>query len=151
MPSSKPSRFTNADAARKYLETIFWPDREICAHCGVIGKATLLKGKSTRPGVYWCNACEKPFTVTVGTIFENSKVPLNSWLYLNHLLCDGTKRLSVQRLASMLGVTYKTAWFMVRHIRDAMASTAPGHHLSAQTKDGLDGSARGVVSETASK
>ena len=60
MRTSRPSRFTSADSARKYLETIFWPDREVCPHCGVVGKATLLKGKSTRPGVYWCNACEKP-------------------------------------------------------------------------------------------
>ena len=122
MPTGKPARFANADAARKYLETIYWADRAICAHCGVAGKATRLKGKSTRPGVYWCNACEKPFTVTVGTIFENSKVPLNSWLYLNHLLCSSNKRIPVRRLARMLGVTYKTAWFMTRHIRDAMSS-----------------------------
>ena len=122
MPTRKPARFANADAARKYLEAIYWADHAICAHCGVIGKATRLKGKSTRPGVYWCNACEKPFTVTVGTIFENSKVPLNSWLYLNHLLCSSNKRIPVRRLARMLGVTYKTAWFMTRHIRDAMSS-----------------------------
>jgi transposase-like protein len=127
MPTRMPSRFANADAARKYLETMYWPDGAICAHCGVIGKATLLKGKSTRPGVYWCNACEKPFTVTVGTIFEHSKVPLNNWLYLNHLICCSEKHISVHRLARMLGVTYKTAWFMARHVRDAMASPAAGH------------------------
>ena len=122
----RTTRFTDADAARTYLETIFWPDGPICAHCGVVGKATLLKGDSTRPGVYWCKACDKPFTVTVGTIFEHSKVPLNNWLYLNHLLCRSTTRISVHRLARMVGVTYKTAWFMTRHIRDAMASTAAG-------------------------
>jgi transposase-like protein len=146
-----PSRFTSADAARKYLETIFWPDRAICAHCGVIGKATLLKGKSTRPGVYWCNACDKPFTVTVGTIFENSKVPLNSWLYLNHLLCNSKKRISVHRLARMLGVTYKTTWFMVRHIRDAMDAPAPGQSWAAQAKGRSGSSAPGVISDTAPK
>lgn len=135
MPTRRTSRFTDADAARKYLETIFWPDGAICAHCGVIGKATRLKGDSTRPGVYWCNACEKPFTVTVGTIFESSKVPLQSWLYLNHLLCSSKKRISVRRLANILGVTYKTAWFMARHVRDAMASTAPAHTAAGQRKD----------------
>lgn len=124
MPIRANSRFSNPDAARKYLERIFWPEGAVCAHCGVMGQATLLKGKSTRPGVYWCNACGKPFTVTVGTVFENSKVPLNSWLYLNHLLCSTMKRVSVLRSAQMLGVTYKTAWFMTRHIRGAMASTA---------------------------
>ena len=125
MPNRMPARFTNADAARKYLETIFWPDSAICPHCGVTGKATLLKGESTRPGVYWCNACEKPFTVTVGTIFEGSKVPLNSWLYVNHLLCSSQKRVSVHQVARMLGVSYKTAWFMTRRIRDAMDSPLP--------------------------
>jgi transposase-like protein len=125
MPTRRTSRFTDAETARKYLETIFWPDGAICAHCGVMGKATLLKGKSTRPGVYWCNACKRPFTVTVGTIFERSKVPLNSWLYVNHLLCNSRKRVSVRRLARILGVTYKTAWFMARHIRDVMASPVP--------------------------
>ena len=122
-----PARFTSADAARAYLETLSWPDLAICAHCGIAGKATRLKGKSTRPGVHWCNACEKPFTVTVGTVFESSKVPLNSWLYLIHLLCGSKKRISVHRLARMLGVTYKTAWFMARCIRDAMAPPFPGH------------------------
>jgi transposase-like protein len=151
MPTRMPSRFTSADAARKYLETIFWRDRAICAHCRVIGKATLLKGKSTRPGVYWCNACDKPFSVTVGTVFENSKVPLNSWLYLNHLLCNSNKRVSVHRLARMLGVTYKTAWFMVRHIRDAMDAPAPGHPRAAQAKDSSGTSAQGVIPDTASK
>ena len=135
MPIRRTSRFTDADTARKYLETIFWPNGAICAHCGVIGKATLLKGDSTRPGVYWCNACEKPFTVTVGTIFESSKVPLNNWLYLNHLLCSSKKRVSVHRLARTLGVTYKTAWFMARHVRDAMASTAPAHTAARQRED----------------
>ncbi|HEY2007610.1 MAG TPA: IS1595 family transposase [Rhizomicrobium sp.] len=125
MPTRRTSRFTDAEAARKYLETIFWPDGAICAHCGAVGKATLLKGKSTRAGVYWCNACKKPFTVTVGTIFESSKVPLNSWLYVNHLLCNSRKRISVRRLARIAGVTYKTAWFMAHHIRDVMASSVP--------------------------
>jgi transposase-like protein len=147
MPARKPARFTNADAARKYLETIYWPDGAVCARCGVIGKATRLKGKSTRPGVHWCNACEKPFTVTVGTIFENTKVPLNSWLYLNHLLCCSEKRISVHRLAQMLGVTYKTAWFMVRHVRDAMASAAPGRP-SVKAKGRAVRAALLAVSET---
>jgi len=123
MPSRIPLRFIDEDAARKHLEGLHWRDGAICAHCGVMGKATLLKGDSTRRGVHWCNACGKPFTVTVGTVFENSKVPLNRWLYLNHLLCSSKKPISVHRLARMLGVTYKTAWFMVRRIREAIASS----------------------------
>ena len=125
MPAKMPARFTNADAARKHLEALLWPDGPICAHCGVIAEATALKGKSTRPGVYWCNACQKPFSVTVGSVYESSKVPLNTWLYANHLLCSSKKGISGHQLSRMLGVTYKTAWFMAHRIRAAMAP-APG-------------------------
>lgn len=121
MPTKMPARFTNADAARKHLESLLWPDGPVCAHCGVIGEATALKGQSTRPGVYWCNACQKPFSVTVGSVYESSKVPLNTWLYANHLLCSSKKGISGHQLARMLGVTYKTAWFMAHRIRAAMA------------------------------
>jgi len=114
-----PTRFTDPDAARKYLQGLLWRDGPICSHCKTAGRVTALKGKSTRPGVHWCNACRKPFRVTVGTVYERSKVPLNLWLYANHLLC--TKRdISGHHLARKLGVTYKTAWFMACHIRDAM-------------------------------
>jgi hypothetical protein len=85
-----------------------------------VAEATALKGKSTRPGVYWCNACQAPFSVTVGTCYERSKVPLNTWLYATHLLCSSKKGISSHQLARMLGVTYKTAWFMAHRIREAM-------------------------------
>ena len=114
------SRFTDADAARRHLESLLWVDGPICAHCRIVGKATALKGRSTRPGVYWCNACKKPFSVTVGTVYESSKVPLNVWLSANHLICSSKKKLSVNQLARLLGVTYKTAWFMAHHIREAL-------------------------------
>jgi len=114
-----PARFANADAARRHLEALLWRNGPVCAHCRAVGEATALKGRSTRPGVYWCNACRKPFSVTVGTIYENSKVPLNIWLYANHLICS-EKEISGHELARTLGVTYKTAWFMARHIREAM-------------------------------
>jgi transposase-like protein len=122
MATGKPVRFTDADAARRYLETLLWHDGPVCPHCRVAGHATALKGKSTRPGVYWCNACRKPFSVTVGTIYERSHIPLNVWLYANHLLCGSKTGISAQRLARMLGVSYKTAWHMVRHIRAAISS-----------------------------
>jgi transposase-like protein len=121
MPAKTPARFTNADAARKHLEALLWKDGRPCPHCGVLDKSTALKGKSTRPGVYWCNACQSPFSVTVGTVYERSKVPLNTWLYANHLLCSSKKGLSSHQLSRMLGVTYKTAWFMAHRIREAMA------------------------------
>lgn len=118
-----PVRFTDAEAARRHLESLLWRNGPVCAHCGIVDEATALKGKSTRPGVYWCNACHKPFSVTVGTVYESSKVPLNLWLYAIHLLCSSKKAVSGHQLARMLGVTYKTAWFMAYHIREAMDST----------------------------
>jgi transposase-like protein len=119
MASRIPNRFTDPGAARRYLEALLWQSGPVCAHCRVAGKATALKGKSTRPGVYWCNACRKPFSVTVGTVYESSKVPLNVWLYANHLLCSDAD-ISGHQLARLLGVSYKTAWFMAQHIRQAM-------------------------------
>jgi len=136
MPASLPARFTDADAARKYLEALLWRDGPVCAHCGMPGHATPLKGKSTRPGVYWCNACHKPFSVTVGTVYESSKIPLNIWLYANHQLCSARKAISGIQLARMLGVSYKTAWFMAHHIREAMAQP-----LGPEASSGDDGTA----------
>lgn len=124
MPTKTPTRFTNPDAARKHLEALLWKDGRNCPHCGVLDASTALKGKSTRPGVYWCNACQAPFSVTVGTVYERSKVPLNTWLYANHLLCSSKKGISSHQLSRMLGVTYKTAWFMAHRIREAMAPVA---------------------------
>jgi transposase-like protein len=121
MSAKMPARFTDAAAARKHLEALLWADGRPCAHCGVLDESTALKGKSTRPGVYWCNACQKPFSVTVGTVYEGSKIPLNIWLYANHLLCSSKKGISGHQLARMLGVTYKSAWFMGHRIRAAMA------------------------------
>lgn len=118
MPAKIPARFTNADAARKHLEAIQWPDGPICPHCGTIDRASAISGG--RPGLWFCNACRKQFSVTVGTVFERSKVPLNIWLYANHLLCSSKKGISSHQLARMLGVTYKTAWFMAHRIREAM-------------------------------
>jgi len=126
MPKPLPKRFTDESAARKHLEALLWPTGPNCPHCGVVNEATALKGKSTRPGVYWCNACHKPFSVTVGTVYERSKVPLNLWLYAIHLLCSSKKAISGHQLARMLGVTYKTAWFMAYHIREAMDSAPWG-------------------------
>jgi transposase-like protein len=124
MPKALPKRFTDATAAREHLEGLLWPNGPACPHCTSVNDATLLKGKSTRPGVYWCNACQKPFSVTVGTVYERSKVPLNTWLYATHLLCSSKKGISSQQLGRMLGVTVKTAWFMSHRIREAMGPAA---------------------------
>ena len=112
--------FHDADKAREWLEARLWPEGPICPHCGVINEATAIKGKTARAGLYQCRACTEQFTVTVGTVFERSHVPLNTWLYANHLLCSSKKGISSHQLSRMLGVSYKTAWFMAQRIREAM-------------------------------
>jgi transposase-like protein len=117
---SLPKIYTDETAARRHLEKLQWPDGPICPHCGVMNEATKLKGNSTRPGVYKCRPCEKPFSVTVGTVFEDSHVPLHKWLYATHLLTSSKKGISSHQLHRTLGVSYKTAWFMSHRIREAM-------------------------------
>jgi transposase-like protein len=114
--------FHDDDAARAYLENLRWPDGVVCPHCGTVGEATKLSGKKHRPGVWKCNACRKQFTVTVGTVFERSKVPLHKWMLATYLLCSSKKGISSHQIMRMLGVQYKTAWFMTHRIREAMKS-----------------------------
>jgi transposase-like protein len=114
--------FQDADKAREHLEAIRWPDGPICPHCGNSDpeKNKALKGKSHRAGLYQCAECREQFTVTVGTVFERSKIPLNKWLLATHLMCASKKGVSAHQLHRMMGVTYKTAWFMAHRIREAM-------------------------------
>ncbi len=118
--------FHDADKAREYLEAERWPHGPVCPHCGSKHEATKLAGKSTRPGVYKCKSCAKPFTVTVGTVFERSKIPLNKWLLATYLLSVSKKGMSAHQIHRTLAVTYKTAWFMCHRIREAM-TPAPGY------------------------
>jgi transposase-like protein len=119
MPKNLSHRFTNEEAARAHLEGIRWPDGPVCPHCGCLDKASRIEGG--RKGLIFCNACRKQYTVTVGSVFERSKIPLHTWLYANHLLCSSKKGMSAHQLHRTLGVTYKTAWFMAHRIREAMA------------------------------
>src|SRR5690606_34245580 len=114
--------YTDAEKAREHLEAIHWPHGPICPHCknAHTDRIVKLQGKSTRPGVYKCNECRQPFTVTVGTVFERSKIPLNKWVLASHLMAASKKGMSAHQLHRMLGVTYKTAWFMAHRIREAM-------------------------------
>jgi transposase-like protein len=116
--------FSDENAAREHLETQRWPHGPCCPHCGEAEQITKLTGKMHRPGVYQCNACRKQFTVTVGTVFERSKVPLHKWLLATYLLSASKKGMSSHQLHRMLGVTYKTAWFMTHRIREAMREPA---------------------------
>jgi transposase-like protein len=115
--------FQDADKAREYLEQLRWADGVVCPHCGVIDGHYKLQGKSTRPGVYKCGSCSEQFTVTVGTVFERSKIKLNIWLQAVHLMSASKKGISAKQLERMLGVSYKTAWFMSHRIREAMTPT----------------------------
>jgi len=114
--------YVDADKAREHLERIQWPNGPYCPHCGNADETRIakLKGKSTRPGVYKCNECRKPFSVTVGTVFERSHIPLNKWVMATHLLAASKKGMSAHQLHRMMGVTYKSAWFMAHRIREAM-------------------------------
>jgi len=115
-------RFTDPVAAAIYLESIRWPDgNPTCPHCGNHErKHYLLNVKGTKRRVWKCAACRKQFTVMVGTIFEDSHIPLNKWLLAFYLLCSSKKGMSAHQLHRMLGVTYKSAWFMAHRIRYAM-------------------------------
>jgi transposase-like protein len=117
--------FTDAEKARVHLEAINWPDGPFCPHCGEAENVHRLAGKSTRAGLIQCNSCLKNFTVTVGTVFERSKVPLNKWLLATYLLSSSKKGMSAHQIHRMLGVTYKTAWFMCHRIREAMTPSNP--------------------------
>ena len=122
--------FTNPDKAREALEAVRWPDGPVCPHCGNADqeRIALIEGakKSHRPGLRYCVECKGQFTVTVGTVFERSKVPLTKWWLAVHLLGSSKKGMSSHQLHRMLGVTYKTAWFMTHRIREAMRDMKAG-------------------------
>ncbi|UYQ71610.1 IS1595 family transposase [Pelagibacterium flavum] len=114
--------FQDANAAREHLEAMQWPNGPVCPHCGNVDgeRITTMKGKAHRPGLYNCMECRKQFSVTVGTVFERSKIALNKWLLATFLVASSKKGMSAHQLHRMLGVTYKTAWFMAHRIREAM-------------------------------
>lgn len=114
--------YSDDEDARKHLESLRWPNGPVCPHCDTVGNSTELKGGSTRAGVYKCKSCRKPFSVTVGTLFERSHIPLSKWLLAVHLLSSSKKGMSAHQMGRMLGITYKTAWFMAHRIREAMTA-----------------------------
>lgn len=127
--------FNNEEAARRHFEALRWPDGPECPHCGIIGEATELKGESTRPGVYKCRSCQKPFTATIGTVYERSHIPLHKWLLATHLLCASKKGMSAHQLWRMLGFgSYRTAWFMAHRIREGMREALPEGGLGGANK-----------------
>ena len=107
--------------ARKYFEKIRWPEGPVCPHCGGMDKAYRIKGKSTRPGLYKCGHCRKPFTVTVGTVMQGSHISLKQWILAYHLMCSSKKGFSALQLQRNLDLkSYKSAWHLAHRIRLAM-------------------------------
>ena len=114
--------FHNEEAAYAYVEARIWPEGPVCPHCGGVDRISKMQGKSTRVGLYKCYQCRKPFTVKIGTIFEDSKVAMHLWLQAMYLIAGSKKGISSNQLHRILGVTLKTAWFMSHRIREAMQS-----------------------------
>jgi transposase-like protein len=118
--------FSDESAAREFLESQLWPEGPVCPHCGEHGAYKLTShGAATgkrpmRPGVYKCCGCRKQFTVRIGTIFEESKLPLRKWLMAIHLMTSSKKGVSSHQIRRELGVSIKTAWFLTHRIRECM-------------------------------
>jgi transposase-like protein len=126
--------FTNEEAARHFIESRVWPDGPVCPHCDSTEAYTLtgkLESKSpVRRGVYKCAKCRKQFTVRIGTIFEDSKLPFTKWLITLHLMTSSKKGISSLQISRELGITVKSAWFMTHRIREAMRQDGPFDPLS---------------------
>jgi len=114
--------YHDADKAREHLEALLWADGPVCPHCGKRDRASKISGG--RAGLYFCNECRKQFTVTVGTVFERSKIPLNKWVLATHIMSASKTGVSAHQLHRMLGITYKSAWFMAHRVREAMGTTS---------------------------
>jgi transposase-like protein len=118
------AHFHNEAAAFARLEAIVWANGPVCPHCGGVDRITPVKGG--RVGLRRCGDCKKQFTCKVGTVFEDSKVPLHKWFQAAHLLASSKKGISSHQLHRTLGVTYKTAWFMSHRLREAMRDAPKG-------------------------
>jgi len=125
--------FHDEAAAFAHVESILWPEGPVCPKCGSFEKHYKLTGVRTkaskknpngveRHGLYKCSACRSQFTVRMGTIFEESHLPLHKWLQAIHLMCSSKKGISAHQLHRVLECTYKTAWFLAHRIREAMRS-----------------------------
>ena len=112
--------FHNEEAAFAYVEARLWPQGPVCKHCGGTERIGQLKGKTTRPGLYKCYACRKPFTVRMGTVFESSHVPLRYWLQAIYLMASSKKGISTRQLQRTFGGSMTTSWFLSHRIREAM-------------------------------
>lgn len=116
--------YNDEDAAREHIEAIRWPNGPVCPHCNG-DRVSVFGGASMGPGWHHCNDCRLKFTVRVGSIYERSKIPLHKWVLATHLIASSKKGISAHQLHRMLGITYKSAWFMAHRIRESMREFAP--------------------------
>ena len=150
--SELAKHFSDEDSARALLEDMRWgKDGAVCPHCGGVDPYKLTpKATSKRPGrkgLYKCRACRKQFTVTVGTIFEDSHIPISKWLLALHLLASSKKGISAHQLMRNLGISYKGAWFMAMRLRHAMMNGGPMSQFAGTVEVDetyIGGKARGV-------
>lgn len=127
--------YNNDEAARAHLEALLWPSGPICPRCGVMGdRITKLQGKSTRPGVYKCKDCRKPFSVTVGTVMERSHIPLSKWILAAQLMSSSKKGMSALQLQRMIGTNYETAWFLFHRLRECAVTVHSDEPIGGQNK-----------------
>jgi transposase-like protein len=131
-------RIGDEESARKLFESVRWPEGPLCLKCGEIGNAVRIKPRTDskhpgRNGLWQCRGCRSQFTVTVGTVFEDSHIPLHRWLLVAYLMCSSKKGMSAHQIHRMLGISYKTVWFMCHRLRFAM------------TQHGMIEKLRGVV------
>ena len=121
------------DECRSFLEQQRWPDGPICPKCGTDSPYSITrksKTKNTVQSLYKCRACKRQFTATVGTILEDSKIPLSKWFTAIYLMCASKKGISAHQLHRQLDITYKSAWFMCHRVREAMAGNGAFELLS---------------------
>ena len=155
-------QFQDEDAARDHLEKLMWPNGPVCPHCGVVDNVYKLESKPDtraenriRKGVYKCGGCRKQFTVTVGTIFEDSHIPLQKWLLAFHLICSSKKGISALQLQRQLWGedeesktpkgSYRTVWFMWHRIRWVMTQSPMAEKLSGVIRPVKPGSVLGKL------
>jgi transposase-like protein len=114
--------FTDETKAREWLEAQVWAGGRVCPHCGNADQEKFgkLEGEAHRPGLWKCYACREQFTVTVNTVFERSKIPLTKWLAALFLMTASKKGVSAHQVHRMLGISYKSTWFMMHRLREAM-------------------------------
>jgi transposase-like protein len=133
-PVLNAPQFLTEQGAFAYVEARLWPTGPVCPHCGETARVGRLNGKTTRPGLHKCYACKKPFTVRMGTLFEDSHLPLHLWLQVIHLFCASKKGIATRQIQRMLNCSMKTAWFLGHRIRLAMDPGTAALRLGGEGK-----------------